>query len=87
MHKNCKKYFEKISEYLDGEVDGSLCEKIERHLQDCQECQDCFESLKKTVGLCKKIPPEQVPPEIRKRLRETLKSYLKQDEQDNLFIP
>ena len=76
MHEDCKEYFERISEYLDGELDGSLCEKIERHLRACPECRDCIESLKKTVGLCKKIPPEQVPREVRKRLRETLRSFL-----------
>ena len=76
MHEDCKKYFERISEYLDGELDGSLCEKIDRHLRDCPECRDCLDSLKETIGLCKNMPHEQVPPEVRKRLRETLKSYL-----------
>ena len=82
MHKGCKEYFERISEYLDGELDGNLCEKIEQHLRECPECRGCIESLKKTVGLCKKIPSDQIPPEVRARLRATLKSYLRQDAKD-----
>ena len=76
MHEDCKAYFEKISEYLDGELDGTLCEKIETHLIECPECQDCFDSLKKTIGLCKKVPRDEIPRDVQKRIREALKSLL-----------
>ncbi|MBN2124438.1 MAG: zf-HC2 domain-containing protein [Deltaproteobacteria bacterium] len=75
MHEDCKTLFEKISGYLDGELDTATCEEIEVHLQECPECAKCFESLKKTVSLCKKFPQEKVPMEVRKRLRAALRDY------------
>lgn len=78
MHEDCKALFEKISEYLDGELDAATCKEIEAHLQECPDCAKCYESLKKTVILCKKFPREKVPLDVRKRLREALRDYLDQ---------
>ena len=76
MHDDCKKYFERISEFLDGELDTSICEKINQHIRECPECQNCFESLKKTVDICKKMPLETIPEEVQDRIREHLKHLL-----------
>ncbi|MBW1800386.1 MAG: zf-HC2 domain-containing protein [Deltaproteobacteria bacterium] len=76
MHDDCKKYFERISEYLDGELDASICEKINQHLQECPECRNCLESLKKTVDICKKLPPETIPEDVQARIREHLRHLL-----------
>jgi RNA polymerase sigma-70 factor (ECF subfamily) len=73
MHEDCKEYFEKISEYLDGELDGTLCEKIEHHLQDCPECRECIDSLKKTIRLCRDLPRKKIPRDAQIRLRDALK--------------
>ena len=80
MHDDCKKYFERISEYLDGELDSHTCEKIGAHLRECPECQNCFDSLKKSVALCKEYPNEKIPEEIRDRLRQALQSSLRHRE-------
>jgi len=79
MHKDCKVIFEKISAYLDGELDDETCEEIKHHLKGCPECLKRFGSLKKTVELCKDFPKEEVSEEIRQRLRDALKIQLKQD--------
>ncbi len=76
MHEDCKVFFEKISSYLDGELDAETCEKIDRHLKGCPACLSYFESLKKTVEICRKFPSKKVPKEIRKRLRAALETFL-----------
>ena len=81
MHEDCKELFEKISEYLDGEADQITCEKIEEHIRECPECQTCFESLKKSVALCKELPNEEVPIETKQRLRAALTAFMKQQYQ------
>ncbi len=73
MTEDCKRNFEKISEYLDGELDPDACQQIEQHLKDCPECKGCFEALKKTVDLCRKSAHEEIPDDIRKRLRSRLR--------------
>ena len=42
MKEDCKKYFERISEYLDGELDDEICREIEAHLKECTECRECL---------------------------------------------
>jgi mycothiol system anti-sigma-R factor len=78
MKEDCRSYFLKISEYLDGEVDEKTCDKIETHLRQCPECLDCFESLEKTIQLCKNGSSEALPADVRKRLRATLREFLNQ---------
>jgi mycothiol system anti-sigma-R factor len=77
MKEDCKKYFERISEYLDGELDNEICHEIENHLKECPECRECLDSLKKTIQLCKEAGKEAMPSDIRKRLRSNLKQLIK----------
>ena len=76
MKEECKKNFERISEYLDGELGPDDCQQIEQHLKECPECQDCFDALKKTIDLCRKSAREEIPEEMRKRLRSKLRDCL-----------
>jgi anti-sigma factor (TIGR02949 family) len=78
MREGCKKYFKRISEYLDGELDKGMCQKIERHLQDCPECRDCLDSFRRSIQLCKETAKEEIPPDIRKRLRSKLRECFSQ---------
>ena len=73
MKEECKKNFERISEYLDGELGPDDCQQIEQHLKACPECRDCFDALKKTIDLCRKSAREEIPGDMRKRLRSKLR--------------
>jgi len=73
MKENCKQNFEKISEYLDGELGRDVCLQIEQHLKECPDCQSCVEALKKTIDLCKKSAQEEIPQDMRERLRSKLR--------------
>ena len=76
MKEDCKKNFERISEYLDGELGPDDCRQIEQHLMECPECQDCFDALKKTIDLCRKSAREEIPGDMRERLRSKLRDCL-----------
>ena len=73
MKEECKKNFERISEYLDGELSLNVCQQIEEHLKRCPECRACLDALKKTVDLCKKSAREEIPRDMRNRLRSKLR--------------
>ena len=79
MKEDCQKNFEKISEYLDGELGHDECRQIEQHLNTCPACQDCFAALKKTIDLCRKSAPEKIPEDMRKRLRAKLRDCFGKD--------
>jgi anti-sigma factor RsiW len=50
---NCREMFERLSEYIDGELDARLLECFDEHLQDCEPCQAFIATLRKTVELCR----------------------------------
>lgn len=80
MHEECRKYADRISEFLNGELDEASREEIEQHLCDCPECRECIESLRKTVDVLKHTPREPVPADTKRRIREALKACLAQGE-------
>ncbi len=49
----CKEMLEKLSEYIDGDLDPKLCEDLEKHMTDCNPCLIFVNTLKKTISLFK----------------------------------
>ncbi|MGA9964341.1 MAG: sigma-70 family RNA polymerase sigma factor [Terriglobales bacterium] len=62
----CKAMFAELSNYLDEQLDDSLCEELERHLNGCEPCQAFLASLKATIEQCRRSPAE--PPEREKAI-------------------
>jgi RNA polymerase sigma-70 factor (ECF subfamily) len=71
----CRELFERLSEYLDGELESGICAETETHLEDCPPCRDFLESLRRTVGILNRLPAEPVPDEIRRRIRDSVESF------------
>jgi hypothetical protein len=44
--------------YLDEQLDDSLCEELERHLSGCEPCKAFRSTLKVTVEQCRRSPAE-----------------------------
>jgi anti-sigma factor (TIGR02949 family) len=72
--KDCREIFERLSEYLDEELDPDLCSKIEAHLDGCEPCEAFLESLRRTVGHVGQVDSEGLPDELRDALRKALQS-------------
>ena len=64
--------FEKLSEYIDNELDEVTCKDIERHANDCIPCQVCLGTLKRTIEICKSMEPEPVPAVFSSSLKEMI---------------
>lgn len=73
---SCKKIFEKLSEYMDGELPADLCERMDEHMADCPPCQAFLESLGRTVRLVEQIDAPRMPEEIRSSVREAYERFL-----------
>ena len=71
-HEDCIKMFERLSEYLDNELDTMTCEDIETHASTCISCKVCLGTLKRTIDLCKSSGAPPVPEEFSHRLMETI---------------
>lgn len=68
-HSNCLALFEKLSEYIDRELDAPTCKDIEAHIQDCKPCQVCLGTLKQTIALCKHLEHRKVPEAFHHKLK------------------
>ena len=76
-HKHCLEMFGKLSEFIDGELDHAMCEKIQQHAENCVACFSCLETLKRTVALCKNVAEKPIPPELSQKLKEIIQNIPK----------
>ncbi len=72
-HRDCKELFEKMSEYLDGELDKKEAEIVARHLEECGCCKNCVETLKATRGLMGSLSGPYLPDDVKDRLKACMK--------------
>jgi len=75
-HRKCRELFEKLSEYIDNELDPANCDAIEAHLQHCPPCQSCLATLKQTVALCREMKASAMPEAASQRLRTMIEKML-----------
>ena len=52
----CKAMFAELSNYLDEQIDESLCEELEKHLDGCYPCKAFLASLQSTIEKCRRLP-------------------------------
>jgi len=76
----CKDFCEQLSDYLDGAVGERECRLIEQHLGLCPPCALMYESLRITVRMCEEGVSDEVPPEVRSRLKDFLRKHCKGDQ-------
>jgi len=56
--KRCKAMFAELSNYLDEQLDDSVCEELERHLSSCGPCQAFLATLEATIDQCRRSAGE-----------------------------
>ena len=72
--RRCKEMFAELSNFLDDELDDSLCEELEKHMDGCEPCKAFLSSLEKSILQCRTAPNESPDPRIAARLRRELMS-------------
>jgi len=70
--EKCKEVFSLLSEYLNLELPPEACQEIETHLAGCSPCIEFAESLRKTVELCRRYRPTELPEPLGTKAREQL---------------
>jgi RNA polymerase sigma-70 factor (ECF subfamily) len=72
----CRDVVEIFSRRMEGEIDGSACAELERHLEGCPVCRGRCDSLRATLTLCKRAGETPVPPEVERSVRVALQRFL-----------
>ncbi len=80
MSMTCRELFERLSEYVDGELSQEICEEIQRHMEGCEPCVAFAKTLKTTAEMCRRLPSKPIPPEVADDLRSSLASHLPKSE-------
>jgi anti-sigma factor RsiW len=75
-HQDCQKFFERLSELLDGELDQATGDQIVAHLESCPDCLVCWTTFKKSVEIFHHLGPEPLPEDFVPRLREFIGEHL-----------
>jgi anti-sigma factor RsiW len=70
---NCEGVIREISSYIDGELELSAKQEIERHLEDCGHCKLVVDQTKLTVDLFCDSTPVELPATVKSRLHEALR--------------
>src|SRR5208283_5466316 len=69
---SCKALFAQLSNYLDEQLDDSLCEKLEEHLDGCAPCKAFLASLESTIEQLRQAPAESFKKAAGAKLRREL---------------
>lgn len=73
----CKAMFAELSDYLDEQLDDSLCDELQRHMTGCKPCQAFVATLEATIEQCRKSARDCPPPQAA-RLRQELRQKYQQ---------
>ena len=72
----CKAMFAELSNYLDEQLDDSMCDELERHLDGCGPCEAFLASLQAAIEQCRKAPAQCPNPRNAAKFRkQILKNY------------
>jgi len=69
---NCKGVIREISSYIDGELELTMKQELERHLQHCEDCKMVVDQTKLTVEIFCDSKPVDLPREVKSRLHAAL---------------
>jgi len=69
--------FERLSEYIDKELDPPTCDDIKAHIKACKPCKVCLDTLKRTVNLCNHLERHQVPEAFSLKLKQVISDLMK----------
>lgn len=66
-----------ISAYLDGELDTTECDAIERHCASCPDCAAVVAGLRDTIGLCRGVAVDELPSAVRQKAQDSVAALLR----------
>lgn len=76
VNAGCGAMLAGISAYLDGDLDATACQAIERHCQACPRCATVVEGLRETIGLCREAGQTPLPEAVRQRAKASIERLL-----------
>jgi hypothetical protein len=64
----CHQAREKISAYMDHELDAALSRNVESHLQGCAECREVLKEFQEIDGMVRALPRFDLGPDFARQM-------------------
>lgn len=61
---SCDEMFERISEYVDGELSPEAAALFEAHCEDCGPCKNFIATFKRTIQLAQEVGGSPCPSDL-----------------------
>jgi RNA polymerase sigma-70 factor (ECF subfamily) len=74
---NCKAMFAELSNYLDEQLDDSMCAELEKHMNGCEPCKAFLSSLENTILAMRQSGTESPDPGKTRKIRQQVLSSFK----------
>ena len=71
-HAFCGELLDQLSDYIDGELEASLCAELEADLAGCPDCRVMVDTVRKTITLYRAQAPAELPADVEDRLYRVL---------------
>ncbi|MEZ5123764.1 MAG: zf-HC2 domain-containing protein [Solirubrobacterales bacterium] len=71
----CREFVELVTDYLEGRLPESECERFEDHLALCPGCQAYVEQMRATLRALGRIPEESISPAAREELLHAFRTW------------
>lgn len=68
----CREAIAVLDDYLDSTLTPDVLAKLEAHLRECAPCRAYLATYERTAQLAAKVNRVEMPPEVRRRLRDFL---------------
>lgn len=74
--RGCPDVVRLLSRHLEGELDASLCRRLERHVAGCDACRAECDQLRSVLGECRRFGRSAVPRELQQAVRDGIRKAL-----------
>lgn len=79
----CDELLAILNDYIDGEVDPSICQELDKHLAECDPCRVVVDNMRQTIRLYRNEQEIELPAEFRQRLHQSLRDKWRQRQGDD----
>lgn len=71
----CRELTELVTDYVEGRLSFLDRLRFQMHLGMCRSCRAYLRQLKQTIRALGELPPESIPPDVQRALRERFRDW------------
>jgi anti-sigma factor RsiW len=83
----CRDLLKQLNDYVDGDIDPSICEHLEEHLEECDPCRGVVDTMRKTITLYREETEIELPVEFHNRLHAALREKWRRTHDEGADAP